>query len=78
MIIEVLAVPGPPTKSVFLCEGSFLSLDLIRGRLAIFSIMYCVLVDSTVGISNYENVIFLGGSHLSDFHNYQSKVFSHT
>jgi hypothetical protein len=67
-IVEVLAVPGPPTRSVFLWPGSDLLSLLITGRLAILSIMYSALVESDVGISSCENWILFGGTHSSASH----------
>jgi hypothetical protein len=52
MITEVLAVPGEPTRRVFWWPGSFLMVDLIRGRFAILLIMYSALVESPVGIKS--------------------------
>jgi hypothetical protein len=49
---EVLAVPGDPTRRVLRCPGSDLLACLITGREAILAMMYSVLVDSPVGISN--------------------------
>lgn len=54
-IVDVLAVPGPPTKSVFCWPGSPLLTFLQTGRLAIFSMMNSALVESDVGIKSCEN-----------------------
>jgi hypothetical protein len=49
---DVLAVPGPPTRSECWKPGSPLFLSLIAGKLAILSMMNSALVESDVGISN--------------------------
>jgi hypothetical protein len=54
-IVDVLAVPGPPTRSVFYCPGSPLLTLLQTGRVEILSMMNSALVESDVGIKSYEN-----------------------
>jgi len=61
-IVDVLAVPEPPTSNVFCCPGSFLFTLLQTGRVEIFSIMNSALVESDVGIKSYENWILFGGT----------------
>jgi len=52
IIIEVLAVPEPPTSSVLRRPFSFLSLLFSMGRLPIDFMMKSVRVESIVGISS--------------------------
>jgi len=70
-IVDVLAVPDPPTRRVFLRPGSILFGLLITGNYEILSIMYSVLVESEVGMRSYENWILFGGTHFSADQIYQ-------